>query len=192
MASPTSLAPGFARVTYSGVRFPHHMTIPVKYSGTPVPGTEPTLANKGGSTTAGLAAMLTFFTTLQPLFKTTVKFGLVEFHTIDPTTGLDTFIWAGDINLAGTDTGTQQAMEQSVFTFKTVGGTLYRLYLMETNENPNLKIYPPFTSAIDNDIVDYVTGAASVIYGRGNFFPFAVISKVTKTNDKLRKQAGLA
>jgi hypothetical protein len=189
---PTSLAPGYARVTYSGVLFPHHMVIPVNYDGVPTPGAEPDLILKDASIVGGETAITDYLTPMLAIFKTTTVFGLCEFHTVDSVTGEDAFIYAFNLGLVGTNVGTQNPTEQTVFTFKLSTGGLYRLYLMETCEPANAHILPPFLSAFDIAISDVVVGDASPVYGRTNAYPFAPISHITKYNDKLRKQQGLS
>lgn len=192
MPSPTSLAPGFVRITYSGTLFPHHMVIPINSDFAGSPGDPPDLILKDASTIGvelGIAALLDV---MMPFFHTTTVFGLAEIHKVDPDTGLDTFWFLWEANKAGVASGAQQAMEQLVFVFKTSIGSLYRMYLMETIIAPNVKNIPPFGAGPETDLADFVTGDSSPIYGRKNAYPFAVISELSKTNDKLRKQQGKA
>lgn len=192
MPMSTSLAPGYCRITYTGVAFPHHMTVPVNYDGTPTPGSDPDLIVKGGTTASGEAKIVELVDTFLPFFPATTHFGLGEFHTVDSLTGEDQFIYAFNIGLTGSSVGTAQPLRQFVMTFKTTIGSLYRLYFMETDNDADEKNYPPFAPGPIADLADYITGAGSPVYGRGNAYPFAAIAWLTKTNDKLRKQQGLA
>jgi hypothetical protein len=192
MAMPTSLAPGYIRMTYDGTLFPHHMTVPVKYSGTPVPGVEPVIEHKDAGTGNAIVVFNDLAVLLQPFFNTSVHFGLAEAHTVDPDTGEDAFIFAWNVGLLGTSTFATAATSQAVFSFKTALGTAYKLYLMEGVLVPNTRFMPPYTESIFEDLSDYVVGNSSICYGRGNSFPFVPVSLITKTNDKLRKQQGLA
>jgi len=188
----TALAPGYVRVTYDGTLFPHHMVIPVNYSGTPVAGTEPDLILKDASTDGVESAIGALFALIQPFFHTTTHFGLAEAHTVDSTTGLDTFIWAWSIGLLGTAVPVNTPMAEDVFVFKLSSGGLYKLYLMEDVASPNNKSYPPFGAGQVADLSDFIVGSSSPIYGRTNAYPFVPVSRLQKTNDKLRKQQGLA
>lgn len=192
MPMPTSLAPGYVRVTYDGVLFPHHMTIPVNFSGTPVPGTEPDLILKDASTDNAISAIAAMFAVIQPFFTTTVHFGLAEAHTVDPVTGEDQFIFAWNIGLLGTSPFARVPAEQLVFSFKTALGTAYKLYLMEAIIVPNTRVLPPYSEAIFLSLSNFIVGNTSPTYGRGNSYPFVPVSAISKTNDKLRKQQGLA
>lgn len=192
MPMPKSLAPGYVKLTYSGSLFPHHMTVPVKFSGTPVAGTEPEVILKDASTTGVSAAMDDLVTLIAPFFNASTHFGLAEAHTVDATTGEDKFIWGWDLSIVGGAGAANTALAQDVFVFKLTNGSLYKLYLMEDVASPNTKAYPPFSDAAVSDLISFVTGNGSPIYGRGNAYPFAVISRIDKTNDKLRKQHGLS
>lgn len=189
---PTSLAPGYVRVTYDGALFPHHMTIPVNFSGTPTPGTEPDLVLKDASTDGAISAIAALMALVQPFLTTTTHIGLAEAHTVDETTGEDQFIFAWNVGLLGTSGAARVAMSQIIFVFKTAIGSLYKLYIMEGSQPVNIKQLPPYTETIYDNLSDFVVGASSPCYGRGNSYPFVPVSVLNKTNDKLRKQQGLA
>jgi hypothetical protein len=189
---PTSLAPGYVKGTYDGVLFPHHMTVPVNFSGTPTPGTEPDLVLKDASTLGAIAAIDALLDVIMPFFTTSVHFGLFEAHTVDSVTGEDSFIFAWNAGRTGTSLVARVAAEQIVWSFKTSVGTPYKLYMMEAVEPVNVRVLPPYAAGINADLSDFVVGASSPIYGRGNAYPFVPVSKITKTNDTLRKQQGLA
>lgn len=192
MPMPTSLAPGYARVTYDGVLFPHHMTIPVNYDGTPTPGSEPDLLLKDGSSVGGETAIGDFVTELLPNFATNTHFGLCEFHTVDAVTGDDQFVYAFNLGMVGSAGSANIPTSEMVLTFKLQTGGLYRLYLMEGASPANHKFLPPYGAGYVQDISDFVVGATSPVWGRTNAYPFAPVSVITKYNDKLRKQQGLA
>jgi len=192
MPSPTSLAPGYVRVTYDGVLFPHHMTIPVNFSGTPTPGVMPDLILKDASTDDVESAIGALIAVILPFYTSAIHFGLAEAHTVDATTGEDQFIWSWNLNAVGSTTGSQVATEQLVFVFKTSVGSLYKLYLMESVIPANEKQLPPFVDAAFSTLSDFVVGDTSPCYGRQNAYPFTPISWLSKYNDKLRKQQGLA
>jgi len=187
----TDLAPGYGKITYSGFLFPHHMIVPVKFHGTPVPGTEPSLDKKGATFGVFSDVMDEFITTIAPLWGPSTHFGLVEAHTVDPTTGEDTFIWGYNQGTVGTGTGANTELAQQVLTYKSVGGSVYKLYAMEALTTENTKVFPPY-GGVPDTISDYLIGASSPVYARGNFFLFSPISMTTKTNDALRKQHGLS
>jgi hypothetical protein len=164
MPMPTSLAPGYVRVTYSGVLFPHHITIPVKYDGTPVPGTEPNVLTKSTDSVAVHSALANLLAPMLTFFHTTTNFGLAEAHTVDPTTGEDQFIYAWNVGLSGSSASAIIPASETVFTFKSNLGTLYRLYLMEGVSAPNQKITPPLPGA-SGTLADFVAGDDSIYSG---------------------------
>lgn len=192
MPSPTSLAPGYARATYDGQLFPHHMTIPVNYDGVPTPGSEPNILTKGGASVAGGTAMSDLFDLLLFNWPASIHFGLCEFHTVDDVTGADQFIWSFNLNKVGTAGGTAIPTSQVVLNWKTSVGSIYKMYLMEGVEPPNHKKLPPYTDLGYLTLSDYIVSDDSPVYGRQNAYPFTPISWLSKINDKLRKQQGLA
>lgn len=192
MPMPTSLAPGYARVTYDGVLFPHHMTIPVNITGSPTPGVEPDLVLKDASTVGAETAIGDLVSEFLPNFAAGTNFGLCEIHTVDDVTGEDAFIYAFNLGLVGSAGSANIPTTELVMTFKLATGGLYRLYLMEGASAANVRILPPYGAGYVKDISDFIVGPSSPVYGRTNAYPFAPISMITKYNDKLRKQQGLA
>lgn len=190
--SNKGLAPGYARVTYSGVLFPHHMTIPVNYSGEPSPGIEPLTESKNGDIAPGMTMLGSFLGNIMPFFSNTTVFGLCEFHTVDATTGEDQFIFAGNLDLVGGSTSTRTPTVQTVITFKSKIGSLYRLYMMETIHTPGIKQLPEFTLTDAAAVSAAYLDGASPVFARKNAYLFSAVSLITKLNDKLRKQQGLA
>jgi hypothetical protein len=186
----TALAPGYVRVTYDGVLFPHHMTIPVNYSGVPVPGVMPDLVLKDASTDDVESAIGAMFTPIIALFSNTVHFGLAEAHTVDATTGADQFIWAWNLGLVGGSGSPSVAQGELVFSFKTTLGSAYKLYLMESVQPVSIDFLPPYSNAGLLAVSDFIVGNTSPVYGRKNAYPFVPVSVKGKTNDKLRHQQG--
>lgn len=188
----TSLAPGYIRQTYDGTLFPHHMTVPINFDGTPVPGVEPDLLLKDASSSGSVAAWDDLLQLIKVFFPSSVHFGLAEIHAVDSDTGLDTFIYAWNAGVVGTAGGAQVVAGQNVFSFKTTAGSAFKLYLMESVEAVNLRKLPPYVDAPNSNLSDFIVGDSSPVYGRGNAYPFVPVSIISKTNDKLRKQHGLA
>jgi len=188
----TSLAPGYAKVTYNGSLFPHHMTIPIKFDGTPTPGVEPSILLKDASSAGISSALDDMFDVIVPFFNTGTAFGLVEVHAVDDVTGDDTFIWGYNMGRNGTSAVANKTLAEDVWSFKLVNGGLYKLYLMEDVQPVNVKTFPPYAAGVAGDLSDFISGPSSPVYGRTNSYPFSPISETTKTNDSLRKQHGLS
>lgn len=189
---PTSLAPGYIKQTYDGVLFPHHLMMPINITGSPTPGVEPDIILKDASTSGVIAAWDAFLDVVVPYFTTTVNFGLAELHTVDDTTGEDQFIFAWNAGRTGSSVVARKAAAQLVFSFKTALGTPAKVYLMESVEAVNQRFLPPYAAGPAEDLSDFIVGTSSPFYGRGNSYPFVPVSLITKTNDTLRKQQGLA
>lgn len=192
MPTPTSLAPGYVRVTYDGTLFPHHAVFPVNFDGTPTPGTEPDVLLKDASSSGVVAAFAALYALIQPFFNVATHFGLAEAHTVDAVTGEDQFIFAWNIGLLGTAVVANTPTAQGVLSMKTSLGTAYKLYLMEGVGAVNERFLPPFANPSVLALSNFLVGNSSPVYGRGNAYPFVPVSFITKTNDKLRKQQGLA
>lgn len=188
----TALAPGYIRQTYDGTLFPHHMTCPINIDPGVTPGVEPDITLKDASDLGVIAAWDAYLQLIKVFFPAAVHFGLAEVHTVDSVTGDDQFIFAWNAGVIGTAGGTQVAAGQAVFSFKTSLGSAYKLYLMESVTPVNLRLLPPYVDAPNDNLSDFVVGNSSPVYGRGNAYPFVPVSLISKTNDALRKQQGLA
>jgi hypothetical protein len=186
------LAPGYIRQTYDGLLFPHHMTCPVNVDPGVTPGVEPDITLKDASTSGVIAAWAAMLAVIKVFFPSSVHFGLAEIHTVDATTGEDQFIFAWNAGVVGTAGGSQVVAGEAVFSFKTSIGSAYKLYLMESVTPVNLRLLPPYVDTPNVNLSDFVVGSSSPVYGRKNAYPFVPVSMVSKTNDKLRAQHGLA
>jgi len=192
MPSPTSLAPGYVRVTYDGTLFPHHMVIPINFDPASTPGVEPDIVLKDASSVPVSTAIADMFDLVKTFFHTGTNFGNAEIHAVDDTTGEDSFIWTWNVGKVGTASGANFPTVQVVMSFKTAVGSQYKLYMMEPNNSANARFLPPYANAGILAMSDYIVGDSSPVYGRKNAYPLAPISFITKNNDKLRKQQGLA
>jgi len=188
----TSLSPGYIRQTYDGTLFPHHMVCPVNMDVAAAAGVEPDIILKDASSVGAIAGWAAFLALIKVFFPSTVHFGLAEIHTVDPTTGEDRFIFAWNAGVVGTAGGSAVVAGQAVFSFKTTLGSAYKLYLMESVTPVNLRFLPPYSDAPNSNLSDFVVGDSSPVYGRKNSYPFVPVSLISKTNDKLRAQHGLA
>jgi hypothetical protein len=168
------------------------MVIPVNFSGVPTPGTEPDLVLKDASTLGAVAALGVLMDVITPFFNTSVHFGLCEIHAVDAITGLDTFLYAFNMGKVGGDVGASVHAAQQVLSFKTTVGSAYKLYMMENVSPVNVRVLPPYAAGPIKTASDFIVGNSSPVYGRQNAYPFVPVSAITKTNDKLRKQQGLA
>jgi hypothetical protein len=168
------------------------MVCPVNVDVAAPAGLEPDITLKDASTVGAIAGWAAFLALIKVFFPASVHFGLAEIHTVDPATGEDRFIFAWNAGVVGTAGGSAIVAGQAVFSFKTSIGSAYKLYLMESVTPVNLRFLPPYVDAPNSNLSDFVVGASSPVYGRQNAYPFVPVSLISKTNDKLRAQHGLA
>jgi len=188
-----SLAPGFARTTYSGASGIHHAITPLNINPASVSGVDPAVTLKDTTSMSAEAAMEVFWTNALPLMGTSQTIGLCEIYKVDADTGEGTFLWGWDLGLAGTGENAGQALTMTTLSFKLVNGRTYKFTLMEGIFLPNQKDYIPYpVGGVVEDFNNYVISGDSPVYGRGNAYPFAGIARTTKTSDALRRRTGLA
>lgn len=188
-----SLSEGFARITYNGATGAHHAIVPINFAGTPVPGVAPSLTTKGATSVGAEVGIGEFLDVYRANFYSTTLFGLVEIYAVDPDTEERTFIYGFDASRAGSSGGVPVVLGMATTTFKTVGGGVLKIVMMESVSPVNTKFYPPFDEETPiGALVEYVVSDASIVIGRDDEVAFAPISFTSKTSDALRKRAGLA
>lgn len=187
-----SIAPGYARVTYDGSRFPHHQTLPVRWAVDPEPGFEPTLLTRGGDPVLASVGIADYVTQLLPIIPENRFVSLVEFHSYDADTETDSFIWSTAIGVEGTQgTIPPSAAGQAVMTMKTALGNPFRFYIMEGAYTIGVRDLPPFALPEYNDMAIWLQSTDCWVWGRDGREIFAPVSFRTKINDKLRESLGL-
>jgi len=188
-----SLAPAFARITYTGLSGIHHKIIPVNISGSPTPGTSPELILKSSTPMDSVDALTAFVDAWAEMLHSSTTIGLCEIYTVDADTGEGTFIFGFDLAAAGAASFPAVELSMAILTMKLINGRLYRDTTMEGFTPVNTKLYPPFLAGTGVAIYSaYLSSADSIVYGRGNSYPFAAISLTAKTSDALRNREGLS
>lgn len=188
----TGLAPGFARWTYTGATGAHHGLLPVNLVDGWVSGTEPMLTNKGGTDITAIAAVTEYIDNWKALVGNDQNIGLCEIYSVDPDTGEGTFVFGFDLATTGSSGGTSAAKRGMQITFKLTNGRVFRAAFMETGIAADVDQRPPFTALSGQAVFsDYVVSDDSIVYGRGNAYPFAPIRLLSKEYDVLRKRTGL-
>lgn len=187
-----SLAPAFARMTYTGLTHPHHMTLGFMPAEDPVPGSIPIARTKSGLGSIAMDECISsLLVVLRPMFPTTVDFGLVEFYSQAVDTGERTFLTGYDMGVAGTDADDDAvAASRASAIFKTQGGNQLKVVLMESIYVPNQNLFYATADAKIKALADYVIDADSWIMGYDNSYAYAFTHFVTKTDDGLRKYRG--
>lgn len=180
-----SLSEGFCRITRTGVSVPHHHVLPIKFEGTPEPGTEPMLTTRSGGSVNAEAGILGWVTSVNHLFVTS-EFGLAEIYTVDAETEERQFIYAWNIGESGTGAGSDKVYQMLTMTWKTRLGNLLKLVFMECKLGSVGKTRAPYNTDDDYDIVsDYMLSDDCVIFGRDNEPAFAPISASVRYSDAL-------
>ena len=181
-----SIAPGFARVTYTGVTTFHHAMFPINITADPVQGVEPTLIQRDATEIPAVTGIGDFMEVYRGLFDTDVLFGLCEIYAVEPDTGERTFLYAFDLGAAGTNVLPPVEFGQGTLTFKTTKGGTMRITVMESVFPVNQKLRAPYTGHADLiAFSNFVTGNQCVVWGRDNAYAFAPISITVKTSDVL-------
>lgn len=180
-----SLYPGFWRIHYTSNAHPHVMVVPVK----PVNvGGSWFFQDKQGNTVVGLVAAATaFINPLKPFMHTSSTFVDVELWTMSSPTADPVFQDVQPLGIAGTAATATIPREQFVGTFRTQGGSLWRLYLMEAVVQIDQVTNPPY-NANYAALVTALTGLSSYVAGRDGTFLNSCVRFVAKENDALRKK----
>jgi len=187
----TKQAPGFVRFRYSGATIPHTCQFGIKFSGVPTPGTEPNLETKSGGT-VGFVAGVTDFIDLafQSQFNADTTFGFADIYSVDPTTGLRTFIFTTNIDLVGSNVAENVPLVQGVFVFKTSAGKPLKVYVMEAVYAADARNIGVVPADERQDMLDYVLGDDNILYGTTDAWPIAFQTFTSKENDVLRRRSG--
>jgi len=193
MPLSSHLAPGFVRITYSGLRNPHHQVIPINFAGTPTPGVSPEVLPTGGSPIdLGGALLLYVSSAMAAQFPAAVKIGAADAYSVDPVTGIRTFVYAYNLDTIGTNTNPQIGFVEAVWMFKSTVGKPVKVYLMESvydSDQRNVGVVP---ADHRQDMLDYVLSADNIFYGRTDAYPQTFRTFTTKINDVLRRNGGFS
>jgi hypothetical protein len=192
MPLSSSLAPGFIKYRYTGTIEPHFATLPCDFAETPTPGVDPEIAKKGGGSLNFSAIILEYWAAISDCFAPETSFGLAEVYTVDPDTGIRTFIYATDINEAGTSVADQVAKVEGVFVFKCTSGKPLKVYTMEGIFTADSRNIGAPVGAERIAFVDYILSDDNFVWGRSNAYPLAFVSFTSKENDRLRTQGGFS
>jgi hypothetical protein len=193
MPLSSHLAPGFIRLTYSGVFLPHHMIIPINFASTPAQGVAPDLLTSSGSTIGWQTGLTAYIAALASSFNTATKFGIADIYAVDPVTGIRTFIYTADMALAGLDAVNPNInSSEGVFVFKSSVGRPIKIYVMEGTYEPNARNVGVVPAGSRQDVIDYVLSVDNILYGRENAYPLAFQTFTSKINDVIRRRQGFS
>lgn len=191
MPLSSHLAPGFVRVTYSGTRNPHHQIIPINFAGDPTPGVSPEVLPTGGTPIdLGGALLLYAADAMCKQFPSTVRIGAADAYSVDPDTGVRTFIYTYDLATIGVNVGTQVAFTEGVWMFKSTVGKPIKVYLMESVYAADVRNVGSVPADARQDMLDYILSADNIFYGRTDAYPLGFMTFTSKINDVLRRNGG--
>lgn len=191
MVLSSHLAPGFIRTTYSGTRNPHHQVIPIKFDGVPTAGSSPAIVTTDGGTVDWSTALISYVNlAFAPQFPTTVKIGIADIYSVNPTTGVRTFIYTANINLPGTAVVAQVPFSEAVWVYKSSVGKPVKVWLMESVYAANVRNIGVVPADGREAMNDYILSGDNIFYGRTDAWPLAFQTFTSKINDVLRRNGG--
>lgn len=193
MPLSSHLAPGFIRLTYSGIFLPHHLILPINFSSAPAQGVSPTLLTTSGADVDFVSAINTFVTAFAESFNTDTKFGAADIYAVEPTTGIRTFIYTTNVAQVGGDAVNPNVnSSEGVWVFKSTVGRPIKVYAMEGTYEPNARNVGVVPAGPRQVLIDYVLDDVNIIYGRENAYPLAFSTFTSKINDVLRRRQGFS
>jgi hypothetical protein len=187
--SHNSLYPGFTKIFYTVLTKEHVQTLPCK----------PFVAIGGANSvetkgdplgTPWVTAVAAWLAVFKTLFSASVTFTYAELWTLAAPEADPEFKETLLTAVVGTNATGSVAMSQTCISGRTSGGGVAKVYGMETSLTVNTKLKPTYVSPI-LAVVSYLTGSTSWIVGRNGGFWLAAPQVTVKTNDTLRRQAGL-
>lgn len=191
MPLSSHLAPGFARITYSGSRNPHHQIICLNFAGVPTPGVSPEVLPQGGAPIdLGGALLLYVSSAMAAQFPAGTRIGFADAYAVDPVTGIRTFIYSYNLATIGTNANPQKPFTEAVWVFKSTVGKPIKVYLMESVYQADERNVGSVPADARQDVIDYMLSPDSIFYGQTNAYALAFQTFTTKINDVLRRNGG--
>ena len=185
-----SLAPGFIKLKYTFSGITHVQTIPVNPSGSPVVGSEPNLTPKTGSAISMSQFITDYMVVFRPMFGSGTAIDVAEFWKQSAPEDDPIWIYDHPINLAGSSGTASANYLQSVITFRTALGGLFKWYGMEVSGSiaVNTRTAGPAFAGSILALSNYLKGSTSCFLARDNATLMSPIFHSTKYNDALRKR----
>lgn len=182
------LAPGFIKLFYNSNGHNHVDTIPIRFSGTPIPGTMPNLLDAGDNVVTALVGLTAYITALKPLLHTSAAYTGYEVYS--KAIGFDPlFVFGDDLNIPGTSAVAAVPDSEAVFTFRTAQGGVAKVYVMEGSSATNLRVAARTGAAgVVGTVTTFMLGSTNIRIGRDTAKIISGIYFTTKINDALRKK----
>jgi len=191
MPLSSKLAPGFIRLRYSGSSQPHTQVIPINFASAPVPGVDPTLLTSSLTEVLFTVAIAEYVdSVLAAQFDSTTNFGFADIYAVDDETGIRTFIYTTNLGEVGDNVGTNVALVEGVWVYKTTAGKPLKVYVMEAVYAANVRNIGTVPADARATMNTYILGSTNIFYGRQDAWPLAFMTFTTKVNDVLRRRSG--
>lgn len=177
-------------ITYIVGILEHKMSLNCDVSGGfVVPGTDPVnidLLTKGGNSVQLAIAVPAFVNLLKKLWSSDCSFVDYTFWRYDVGTYDRNFIATGSLGIDGDDPGSNTVAHQQTLTFRTVGGGIMKLVLLESIFSTNLKQSLPASTSPDTVAVrDFILSDGNWVIARDNTYPVAALRLLGGQNEKL-------
>ena len=184
-----SLAPAFVEVQYTttiGTTVLNHtMIIPVNV--TAWAGSSTLINKKGGGTVAWFTGVLAMLATIVPMYPAASGFHTFKLWRQDTASDDPVLIDTYPSALVGTSGGSSVQASGVCYAFRSTEDNAYRLLLIESNQTADQRRAYATLSATQKAPVDYLLGADSIVYARGNSYLQTFGIFTSKTYDKVRK-----
>lgn len=182
-----SLYPAFTKIMYGAAGSPHTMVLPMIPDGVPSIGLDPMVTTR---TTSVLWStyVTTFLNLLKVFYNAATDFSVAEFYIMEDPEANPQFCYGSNPAISGTNAGANTSMSQTVVTFRTYAGGIFKLYLMEAVATVNQVVTAPFPAGATKNLSDHIVGTQCAIVGRDGGFALAPLRSIGKTNDALRKK----
>lgn len=155
----------------------HRMLLNCDVSGSPAPGTDVSLISvlDADGTLINLDdAVTSFVALLAPLYDGASDFVEYILWEYTPGTFDRDYISGNSLGTAGSNVGSYAPAKYRKFSFRTAGGGIAYVTLLESIVDGNTQQSYPYTSPASNAIADFVTGTGTNsgwILGRDNTYP---------------------
>jgi hypothetical protein len=184
-------APGFVLVHYLNGTFPHTQKLQVTPNGIVFPGDEPQFNTSANLPVDMSTAVDDWINLVKTVYDADTTFVSAEFWS-KPTEDDDPiWIFEHPINVVGTVAGAVQLAGELVFSFRTYGGNLMKLYFMDFSDQVPLNVRTALGTigaGANANIRDYVLSGDAWFHGKDNNFAVAPLIYTTKMNDTLRRK----
>lgn len=184
-----SLSPGFVKIRYTGSSLTHIQTLAVTPIGTPVIGTDPTFAQKGGANALMSVCIDAYIAVAKALHSAAVTFVDAEFWYQATPEDNPYWVFTHPIGVVGTHGTASVPERQSVISYRTGEGNNAFIYSMEVtgdiagSQRQNFPTNKTYVNALNT----YLVGSTSFVCARDGAFLITPVWWTTKNNDAIRK-----